>query len=155
MAYADSTSVSTEKSRAEIERTLQKYGADQFMYGWDQEKAVVGFRMSGRQIKFLLPMPDRNSREFTATPTGKSRKESQAYAAWEQACRQKWRALSLVIKAKLEAVESGIAIFEDEFMANIVLPNGGTVSQFMLPQITAAYENGKMPAILPDLHNER
>ena len=151
MSYAENTSVSTEKSRAEIERTLQRYGADQFMYGWDQERAVVGFRMVGRQIKFLLPMPDKNSKEFTSTPTGKTRKETQAYAAWEQACRQKWRALSLVIKAKLEAVEAGIAIFEDEFMANIVLPNGSTVSEFMLPQITTAYESGEMPKMLPYL----
>lgn len=151
MAYAENTSVSTEKSRAEIERTLQRYGAEQFMYGWDQDKAVIGFRMVGRQIKFLLPMPDKTDRRFTHTPTGKVRKETAAYNEWEQACRQKWRALSLVIKAKLEAVESGIAIFEDEFMANIVLPNGSTVSQFMLPQITQAYESGKMPKMLPDL----
>lgn len=151
MAYAEKTQVSTDKSRAEIERTLQKYGADQFMYGWDQEKAVVGFRMSGRQIKFLLPMPDRNSEQFTLTPTGKERSESAAFKEWEQACRQKWRALSLVIKAKLEAVEAGIAIFEDEFMANIVLPNGATVSDFMLPQIEQAYESGVMPNMLPDL----
>ncbi|WP_136678647.1 hypothetical protein [Neptunomonas sp. XY-337] len=45
----------------------------------------------------------------------------------------------------------GIAIFEDEFMANIVLPNGATVSQFMLPQIKEAYEKGSMPKMLPDL----
>jgi len=151
MAYAENTSVSTDKSRAEIERTLQRYGADQFMYGWDQERAVVGFRMVGRQIKFVLPMPDKSGRDFTHTPTGKVRKESAAFSEWEQACRQRWRALSLVIKAKLEAVDAGIAIFEDEFMANIVLPDGGTVSQFMLPQITAAYESGKMPLMLPDL----
>ena len=31
--YAQQTQVSTDKSRAEIERTLQRYGADQFMYG--------------------------------------------------------------------------------------------------------------------------
>ena len=151
MAYAENTSVSTEKSRADIERTLQRYGADQFMYGRDHEKAVVGFRMVDRQIKFLLPMPDKSHRDFTHTPTGKVRKESAVYTEWEQACRQRWRALALVIKAKLEAVESGIAIFEDEFMANIVLPNGGTVSQFMLPQIVEAYESGKMPLMLPDL----
>jgi hypothetical protein len=59
--------------------------------------------------------------------------------------------MSLVIKAKLEACEAGIAIFEDEFMANIVLPNGSTVSQFMLPQIQAAYDKGSMPNMLPDL----
>ena len=151
MAYAEKTSVSTEKSRADIERTLQRYGADQFMYGYDQNRAVVGFRMAGRQIRFLLPMPDKNSSEFTKTSTGRERKESQAYASWEQACRQKWRALFLVIKAKLEAVESGISIFDDEFMANIVLPDGRTVSDFMLPQVEAAYENGEMPMMLPDL----
>jgi len=151
MAYAENTSVSTDKSRADIERTLQRYGADQFMYGWDQDKAVVGFRMVNRQIKFLLPMPNKKDRQFTHTPTGKPRKETAAHAEWEQSCRQKWRALALVIKAKLEAVEAGIAIFEDEFMANIVLPNGSTVSQFMLPQITAAYESGDMPKMLPML----
>jgi len=36
-------------------------------------------------------------------------------------------------------------------MANIVLPNGSTVSQFMLPQIAEAYESGQMPKLLPDL----
>jgi hypothetical protein len=96
-------------------------------------------------------MPDKNDRRFTHTQTGKVRKETASFKEWEQACRQKWRALALVIKAKLEAVEAGIAIFEDEFMANIVLPNGSTVSQFMLPQITEAYESGQMPKLLPDL----
>lgn len=151
MAYAEKTSVSTDKSRAEIERTLNRYGADQFMYGWDQKKALIGFRLADRQIKFVLPMPDKSDKEFHRTPTGKARAEAAAFKEWEQACRQKWRALSLVIKAKLEAVEAGIAIFEDEFMANIVLPNGSTVSQFMLPQIAEAYENGAMPKMLPDL----
>lgn len=151
MGYADKTTVSTEKSRAEIERTLQRYQADQFMYGWDADRAVIGFRMVGRQIRFLLPMPNKSDRDFTHTPTGKKRTEDGAYKEWEQACRQKWRALSLVIKAKLEAVDTGIAIFEDEFMANIVLPNGKTVSEFMLPQIAVAYEQGAMPKMLPDL----
>lgn len=151
MAYAENTTVSAEKSRAEIERTLQRYGADQFMYGWDQERALIGFQMAGRQLKFVLPMPNKQDSAFTKTPTGKKRTEAAAFKEWEQACRQKWRALSLVIKAKLEAVEAGIAIFEDEFMANIVLPNGSTVSQFMLPQITEAYESGTMPKMLPDL----
>lgn len=151
MAYAENTSVSAEKSRAEIERTLQRYGADQFMYGWDQKRAIIGFLMAGRELKFVLPMPSKTDTRFTETPTGKARSDSAAFKEWEQACRQKWRALSLVIKAKLEAVEAGIAIFEDEFMANIVLPNGSTVSQFMLPQISEAYERGTMPKLLPDL----
>lgn len=151
MAYAEKTTVSTEKSRMEIERTIRRYGAKQFMYGWDQNKAIVGFSMLERQIKFSLSMPNENDIAFTLTPNGKPRSETAAGNAWEQACRQRWRALALVIKAKLEAVEAGISIFEDEFMANIVLPGGGTVSEFMLPQIEAAYQSGKMPKMLPDL----
>ena len=150
MAYAEKTKVSAADSRAEIERTLQRYGADQFMYGWDQEKALVGFRLADRQIKFLLPMPDKSDVRFTETPTGKVRTASAAQSEWEQACRQRWRSLSLTIKGKLESVESEVEIFEVAFMGNIVLPDGGTVSQFMLPQITAAYESGEMPLMLPD-----
>ena len=42
--------------------------------------------------------------------------------AHEQERRRLWRALLLNIKAKLEAVESGISVFDEEFMAHIVLP---------------------------------
>ena len=35
----------------------------------------------------------------------------------DQACRQRWRALLLVIKAKLEAVTAGISTVETEFLA--------------------------------------
>jgi len=148
--YAESTSVTSDKSRSEIEKTLTRYGADQFLYGWQEQAAVVGFRMQGRQVKFLLPLPDRKSREFTHTP-GRDieRSPTQAAAAYEQAVRQKWRALALVIKAKLEAVESGITVFEDEFMAHIVLPGGQTVGSWMRPQIERAYQSGKMPPLLP------
>jgi hypothetical protein len=148
--YAEHTSVSADRSRSEIESTLRRYGADQFMYGWDQTSAVVMFQADGRRVKFVLPLPDARSREFTHTPTRNTpRTTAQAEQAWEQACRQRWRALALVIKAKLEAVEAGITTFEDEFLANIMLPNGSTVGEWTRPQLTAAYEAGAMPALLP------
>lgn len=141
--YATNTDVSSEKSRAEIERTLQRYGADRFGYTTSREAAVLGFTCNGWTVRFHLPMPDPASREFTHTPAKNIRRSSaQAYEAWEQACRQKWRALSLVVKAKLEAVESGITTFEDEFLAHIVLPNGQTVSQQALPKVREAYATG-------------
>ena len=148
--YAQQTGVSAEKSRGEIERILSRYGADQFMYGWEVGQAIVAFRAHGRQIRFLLPMPDRNAEEFTRTPTKRQRRSpDQIDAAFDQAVRQRWRALALVIKAKLEAVETGITEFEDEFMAQIVLPDGQTVGDFMRPQIATAYERGDMPKLLP------
>ncbi len=147
--YATNTSVSSEHSRLEIEKILMKYGADNFAYATANGQALIVFRMEGRQVKFILPLPKKE--EFRLTPTGRERSENSQYEAWEQACRQRWRALKLVIQAKLEAVECGISIFDDEFMANIVLPDGQTVSDFMKPQIEQAYSSGKMPSILPML----
>jgi hypothetical protein len=147
--YAESTSVSSEKSRMEIEKTLNRYGAGGFIYGWQGNSAVVAFEMSNRRIKFILPLPDKTSREITHTAgRGFKRSPEDAQNAWEQAGRQRWRALALAIKAKLEAVESGIATFEEEFMAHIVLPSGQTVGAWMAPQIESAYQNKKMPPLL-------
>lgn len=147
--YAKETNVASEVSRLEIEKTLIRYGAENFAYATAAGKAMIGFSMYGRQVKFLLPLPRKE--EFTLTPTGRARTEKSQYDAWEQACRQRWRTLLLVIKAKLEAVECGISVFEQEFMANIMLPDGGTVGEFMLPQIAQAYRTGTMPAMLPML----
>ena len=52
------------------------------------------------------------------------------------------------MKAKLEAVEVGIATFDEEFLAHIVLPNGQQVGEWMVPQIEHAYLEGKMPTAL-------
>ena len=52
---------------------------------------------------------------------------------WVQACQQRWRALLLIIRGKLEAVESAITTLESEFLANVVLPDGGTVGQWPAP----------------------
>ncbi len=147
--YAANTNVSSELSRLEIEKTLLRYGADNFAYAMTAGKALIGFTMCERQIKFVLPLPAKE--EFKLTPTGRERTENSQYEAWEQACRQRWRALNLVIKAKLEAVECGISVFEDEFMANIVLPGEQTVGDFMKPQIEQAYLNGSVPQMLPML----
>jgi hypothetical protein len=148
--YAASTDVSSDRSRAEIERTLDRYGARQFMYGWDQDRAVVGFNIHDRQIRFVLPMPDRDSTEFTRTPTGRARAATQVREAYEQAVRQRWRALNLVIKAKLEAVDSGIVTFDAEFLAHIVLPDGRTVADDVVPKLVDAYRDHEVPSLLPE-----
>lgn len=149
--YADRTNVTPDRSRTEIEHTLQRYGATGFLYGWKNSQAVLGFEMNGRQLRFTMALPDREAASFQKTPTGKTRTENAAREAYEQAVRQRWRALALVIKAKLEAVESGIATFEEEFLSNILLPSGQTVGQWMIPQVDQAYVTGHMPALLPML----
>lgn len=146
--YATQTSVSVEKSRAEIETILTRYGADRFGYATDSERglATIQFEANGRHIRFVLQLPRKSDDEFYWTPAKKkARSDEQQLAAWEQACRQRWRSLALCIKAKLEAVECGITEFEAEFMAHIVLPDGSTVGQVMGPQIEQAYLTGGTP----------
>lgn len=147
MRYAANTEVSVEKSKGEIERLLTRYGATEFASGWKAERAMMQFAMNNRVIRFVLPLPKRE--DFRNTPSGRRKRDDNAtFLAWEQGCRQRWRALALSITAKLESAESGIEEFETAFMAQIVMPNGKTMEELALPQIKLAYESGKMPVAL-------
>ena len=75
MAYAENTSVPVDRSKAEIERILQRYGADQFISGWDCNRAMIGFRMNGRQIRFIVELPDKGGKEFTHTPGRRNKRD--------------------------------------------------------------------------------
>lgn len=148
--FAEGTEVSAEKSRAEIETLLRRYGADQFVSGWDAGKAQIGFRVKERFVKFVLPLPDPSDKAFThqSHHSWKVRSAESATKAYEQAIRQRWRALALVVKAKLEAVETGITTFEEEFMAHIVMPDGKTVGEHARPWIEDAYNKKQVPALM-------
>lgn len=151
--FAENTEVPVEKSRAEIERLIIRYGATSTAFFNGPQEAMIAFEAKGRRVLFRLPLPSREQNEIAnfRHSSGKwlPRSASSADAAWEQACRQRWRALALVIKAKLEAVECGISQFEDEFLANIVMPDGQTVSAHVRPSIALAYESGTMQPLLP------
>ena len=69
MAYAVNTYVSIAKSKADIEEMIQKAGASQFVSGYKDNLAVIGFSLADRQIRFVLPLPDVNSLEFQLTIT--------------------------------------------------------------------------------------
>jgi hypothetical protein len=125
--YAQATKVPVTQSRAEIERLLQKHKAKQYgtAVDYDQRKARVQFRLEDRTVQKL----------------GRAER-------YERAERQKWRALLLVIKAKLESVENDIESFEEAFLAHIVMPGDQTVAEIVRPHIAASYKSGKllMPA---------
>ena len=145
--YAAKTDVPVERSRAELERTITRFGASSFAYASEPGRAAVMFDVRGRRVRFILPMPDRNDPQFTHHSRGK-RTEAQATAMWEQACRQAWRALNLVTKAKLEAIEAGISTFDEEFLAHLVLPDGRKVSDVVMPAVDDAYRLGTVPPML-------
>ncbi len=102
MTYAVGTSASVEKSRAEIERILKRYGASHFAFMSSPDSATIAFRASDRNIRFDLPLPARE--KFVRPPLNRRRRSPpQTNAHWDQAGRERWRALVLCIKAKLES----------------------------------------------------
>lgn len=147
MAYAESTSVSVEKSRAEIERLLMKHKCTKFLAGVDHDahRATVQFQAHNRIIKFEIVLPNPADKKYRLDRNGWQRSASGIEKVVAQEERTRWRALLLVIKAKLEAVESGIATFEDEFLAHVLLPNQQTVAQYIGPTVAQIYETGRMP----------
>lgn len=154
--YAADTDVSVDRSRAELERTLDRYGATEFLYGRNGSAVMVVFGMRGRQVRFVVSMPDRHDEDFTtyeARGRPAKRTEGEAEKRWEQACRQRWRALNLVVKAKLEAVEAGIGTFDEEFLAYLLVPGAEhtTVGQVAIPQLDAAGDGHPFSPLLPAL----
>lgn len=157
MGYAQGTSVRIETSKAEIERLVTKYGASQFTTGWDQgrRKAAVQFDMKNRRIRFIIDMPApeqfaQYERKGAYGSTHiRERGEKDQLRLVDQEMRRRWRALLLVVKAKLEAVDSNISSFEEEFMAHIVTASGQTIGELVLPRLDKVAASGKLPPLLP------
>ena len=150
MNYANNTTVSPEKSQEEIKRTLRKYGADKIgiMEEFKENKGHVMFEYHGLLVQMSVQFPEKN--EFSKTETGKARVDSAIETAFNQALRQRWRALLLAIKAKLEAVESGISTIEQEFLAFIKMPDGRNIGDHLLPELQNLVTSGKMPKMIGD-----
>ena len=133
MRYAAQTKVPVAKSRMEIENTINRYKAEQFGIALSKDKAMIQFRISTWLVRFILPLP-----------------------ADEQSQRQRWRALALVLKAKLEAVESKITTLEEEFEAHIVMPDGKTVHEHLASKLKEIQASGHIPQdLLPDYRKEK
>jgi len=151
--FAKSTEVAVDKTRAEIEHVLRKYGADAFGYALDGAHAKIAFRLQGRYFRFALTLPPADRADFQTYKQGSStflRAAGVAEKLWEQECRSLWRALLLVIRAKLEAVAAGITTLEDEFLSSMVLSDDSTVGETMKPQIEEHYRLGGPPRLMLD-----
>jgi len=131
--YAHGTDVPVSKTRGEIEALLTRHGAHQILSGIDNQARTgfVGFTLHGRQYRIpLLARRDNNRNP-------------------EQVDREQWRALLLVVKAKLEFIASGLSTPEREFLAHVVLPGGETVGDAIEPRLREAYETGQVRGLLP------
>lgn len=131
--YAKDTIVPVSKTRGEIEQLLERAKAKQFgtAVDYDLLTARVQFKLHERVVRFTVALPDR--------------KKMGDGVRYERAERQRWRALLLVLKAKLESIESQIETFEAAFLSQIVMPNDRTVADIIVPLVAESYKGGKMP----------
>lgn len=162
--YAEGTSVSVEKSRAELDGLLARHGATQRVMGTDDARgeAVIAFTVAPRgqpqnerrQIRIVLPVPKIEAFATKPAPSNaydrrpRQRDAAEQHKAWEQACRERWRLLCLLVKAKLEFVALGVSSLEREFLADLMLPDGSTVHSFLAKGIAESYQTGNMPPLL-------
>lgn len=124
--YAVDTKCSVTKTRRDIEDLLERYGASSFMGGWEDSRYGIMFKFGVHQFVFYLHT---NSNE--------------------RANRSRWRALYLVVKAKLVAVDSGIATFEEEFLSWVMTKNRTPLGNAILPMLEGIAAHG-VPALLPE-----
>ena len=105
--YAEKTTVAAATTQIQIQAIVQRYGGEELTISLKDGHALLGFRLGGRAIRLTLPLPRAGGSQFTSYARGMwtyERAPAQAQKLWEQACRANWRALLLVVRAKLEAV---------------------------------------------------
>src|SRR5712691_1164230 len=105
--YGAGTRVEVHRSRYELEHVLGRYGGSDFAFVEDNAHASIQFAIHGRYVQLALPLPDPHAPRFTHTPSGRPRTVCAQERAYEQALRERWRALVLSVKGKLQSVESG------------------------------------------------
>lgn len=104
----------------------------------------IMFTLGDRQMKFTVPLV----MTYDGPERGGNGRVIDQQAWLEQRNRQKGRALMLVIKAKLESVESGVETFEQAFLANIVTLGGQTVYERIREPLRLEYSEGKVQPLM-------
>lgn len=144
--YADGTDVSEDRSIQEIRRELLRFGATGFMYGEQGNRRMVAFEYAHLRIQLDLTLPRRD--ESFVDHRGYQRRMS-VDSNFEQEIRRRWRSLALVIKAKLVAITDGVSTFEREFLAFVVLPDGGTIGDRIADDLQHVVTTGDLAPLLP------
>lgn len=144
MSFAVGTTVPIEKTRAEIEKLVTRFGASEFGSMRTAELASIQFLVLGRRVRFTLTLPNQ---DWARKKLAGGRRRTPVADAVDAEHRRRWRCLLLAIRAKLEVVESGIATFDEEFLAHVVMDDGKTVYE----KILFMNENGR-PMLPPVEH---
>lgn len=144
--FASNTTVPVARTKMEIERLLNSHQATEFLYGSKDDMAMLAFKIKNRTVKMMIPIPSQTDAQ--KTKAGRIRHSIDMIATVrEQSVRTRWRAIFLIIKAKLEAVEAGISTLEKEFLADLLLANGSTLGQLVAPNLDRITRDAVIPGL--------
>ena len=150
--FAKNTTVPVSRTQADITKLLSKYGAQsyRFAYNADPGAHLIEFAFNGFLFRFILL--EAVKEEFLTGRSGRRRTPAQIRSAIDQANRQKWRALHLIIKAKFEYIAGGFSSVEQEFLSNVVPLDAKerTIGEMIIPNLMA----GKPLKQIPRLQKE-
>ena len=124
--YAEGTKDTVESSRGEITGILAKHGVQKMGWMAQPEGDQLMFEIGGGSYRFDIVKP---------TMTEVRRDYPNAYdyqAKLDGEWRRRWRANVLLLKAKLEFIESGDTTLDRELLAYRVLKDGKTLEQAIL-----------------------
>jgi hypothetical protein len=143
--FAERTGVPVLRSEQEIKRVLQRYKADRIGIMTEPGKATIYFSAKGRDVKLEIPLV----RAGEKLPDKQFMRWTQAGADAEE--RRRWRVMVLTLKAMLEAIESGIATFDQVFLAHVVMPSTGqTIGATLVPKLSALYAGKTLPSLMAE-----
>jgi hypothetical protein len=125
--YAQDTKVSPMQSLMQIQAALKKAGASQFMIISDDDHGYEGvaFKRAGISYHMKVGVPDEKRRAALL------------------------RALLLIVKAKIVAVDSGVRTFEEEFLNDILMADNRTMGQHATEDLRMSLETGQLLKSLP------
>lgn len=132
------TTVRIEKSQADITKELSRYGIYEVQHTNQKGNFSVAFRVELEEVP--IPLMVRIDVPY------KHEDDTEDNLGWKNQ-RILYRCLFYYIKALLNVWDNGMKTFTEVFMPHLVLPNGATIEQSLLPRFNQILKEGKMKDI--------
>lgn len=124
--YAEGTKVTVEASRGEITGILAKHGVQRMGWMGGPEGDQLMFELAGGSYRLDIRKP--TLAEVREMYPNAYDHQAKLDAEW----RRRWRANVLLLKAKLEFIDSGDTTIERELLPYRLLKDGSTVESLIL-----------------------
>lgn len=121
--YAEGTKVSVDSSRGELTGILAKHGVQRMGWMGGPEGDELMFELGGGQFRLKIAKP--TITEIRSLYPNAYDEGAKLEAEW----RRRWRANVLLLKAKLEFIDSGDTTLDKELLPYRVLADGRTLEE--------------------------